>query len=62
MDGTVSMKQKIEDTLLLLGEKLEEEIYQRYTEGEMEAEKFQEINKLISEWFDNGQKLLEIVT
>jgi hypothetical protein len=53
--------QEAEETILLAGERLNEAVFQRYTDGELSFEDLQSLYNLLREWSRLSEELLELL-
>jgi hypothetical protein len=53
--------QEAEETVLLAGERLNEAVFQRYTDGELSSEDLQSVYNLLREWSRLSEELLELL-
>jgi hypothetical protein len=61
MDGQITTREQIEDALLQVTERIQEELEERHIVGEVRSDELKEIYRLISDWTQTAQKLLNIV-
>jgi hypothetical protein len=50
-----------EETVLLAGERLNEAVFQRYTDGELSSEDLQSVYNLLREWSRLSEELLKLL-
>lgn len=62
MDNENKSIETVEEEILQIGNLLTESTYEKFIDGELNQNEFQEINALLSEWVDNGKKLIEFVS
>jgi hypothetical protein len=60
MEGNNLQVDELQGVLLELTEKMTDIVYEKYTDGQIDQEELQELNRRLSEWFLSTESLLKM--
>ena len=62
MSEIILGRERLEDIILYLGEKLSDSAHRRYVEGQLGVEELKIVHAVLRRWSSEGELLLELLT